>query len=169
MRICKIVTPLILIVSLSESSCAQVIIELLTYENTQDRDFTKKIINGTDFMSYRAKDGSTYRIGSAMTTGKPSDNSGSFTYIYDGKVTGDQPLFNAPKKSSQEFQYQNVIIDRIYVFHARGSRRSELVVNMYIRNLNTQSQEPRIRTITDFEKASMVAEIDNTHIFKKDQ
>jgi hypothetical protein len=160
MRIYEIVT-LILIVNVSEISSAQVITEVLTYENTQDRNFAKKIINGTNFMSYRAKDGSTCSVGTALTTGKPSDKSGFFTYIYDGKITDDQPLFNAPKKSTQEFQDQKVIVDRIYVFHVAGSRRSSLVVNMYIRNLNTRLPEPRVKTITDFEKALMVSEIGN--------
>jgi hypothetical protein len=139
-RIYEIVK-LILIVNLPETSSAQVIPGMLTYENTQDRNSAKKIINGTDFMSYRAKDGSTCSIGTALSTGKPLDKSGSFTYIYDGKVTGDQPLFNPLKKSTKEFQHQNVMVDRIYVFHAKGSRKSALVVNMFLRNLNTQSPE----------------------------
>jgi hypothetical protein len=136
-RIYEIVT-LILIVNLSEISSAQVITGMLTYENTQDRNFAKKVINGTDFMSYRAKDGSTCSIATALSTGKPLDKSGSFTY---GKVTGDQPLFNPLKKSTKEFQHQNVMVDRIYAFHAKGSRKSALVVNMFLRNLNTQSPE----------------------------
>ena len=66
----------------------------LTYEQTQDINFTHTIKNGTEFNSYKCEDGTIVTVGGKLKLGEPfsdkektSDNSGSekvYSFIFFG-------------------------------------------------------------------------------------
>ena len=54
------------------------VLENLTYDQTQDISYTKKIKNSTKFNSYTAKDGTVLSVGDILIVGKPSTDDSQY-------------------------------------------------------------------------------------------
>lgn len=138
----------------------------ITYDQTQNIDFTKKIKNNTKFDSYTAKDGTVLNIGDILIVGKPSTDDSQYSeYIGTQKVFSfimiggmGINMLSGPSYLPATSQSTEFTIEKIWVTHTKLSKKSPLVVNVTARD----PQIPKIankRTITDIDKAMKLGEI----------
>lgn len=135
----------------------------LKYTDTQDIKTAQEIVNGTDFISYESKDGSVVKLGDTLVVGMPSTNTNNYTYIYFGKFTMGGAMLSPPQQYlGAALRNQKVIVDRIYVYHSKMSRKSILGVFMYIRNPNAPAMG-NTQSIAGYEESILFGEIINPH------
>jgi len=132
----------------------------LTYSQSQDELFASNFSNNTDLRSYQCQDGTILRIGDPLVIGRPSANIYTFTYLFFGKLNVGNAMLVGIQPLGTAFQAEKVVIDRIYVTHTKMSKKSPLLINMYVRNPNAPSLSAN-RTVTDYEKARMLGEVIN--------
>jgi|ETNmetMinimDraft_9_1059917.scaffolds.fasta_scaffold50667_1 hypothetical protein len=133
----------------------------LTYEQTQDINFTHTIKNGTEFKSYRCEDGTIVTIGGKLKLGEPisdkektGDNSGSekvYSFIFFGdsinQLSGRK---NLPISYKKEF----LLTEKLYLTHKKSSEKSTIYVSAYFEKDAAQKI-----TIMDLDKAVNTGEI----------
>ena len=142
------------------------VLENLTYNQTQDISYTKKIKNYTKFNSYTSKDGTILNLGDTLIVGKPSTDdsqykeySGTrkvFSFIMIGGV-GINAL-SGPNFLSATSQADKLTIEKIWVSHTKLSKKSPLIVFVTVRDPNIDKIANKF-TISNIEKAIQLGEI----------
>ena len=131
----------------------------LSYENTQDLAFVSEL-GSSDLRVYRAKDGTVFRVGSPLIVGRPSTNSGSFTYLYYGKLNAGNAMFSPPQQLPASFQAEKVVIEKIKIGHTKMSKKSPMLVLLFVENPDSPTTSNN-RSIYNYEKALELGEVIN--------
>lgn len=131
----------------------------LSYENTQDLAITSEL-GSYDLRVYRARDGTVFRAGSPLILGRPSTNSGNFTYLYYGKLNAGNAMMGPPKQLVAAYQAERVVIEKIKVGHTKMSKKSPMMVLLFVENPTAPSSSNN-RSIYDYEKALQLGEVIN--------
>jgi hypothetical protein len=135
--------------------------DLITYDDTQNIEVTQRYPNGTDFKRYQSQNGYIYKIGDPIFIGQPSTNSNEFTHLIIGRYNiGRALLIGPPISAPGAWQAKTLFIDKIFVYHPKGSRKSLVVIWMYLKDPDAPAMY-NITTVADFDKALMLGEIFN--------
>lgn len=156
-----------LLLTSATGAFSQAVYGLITYEETQDLAIASAYSNGTEFRSYKCKDGTVVNVGDKLIIGSPSTNTNQFTFIYQGKVSITSAIFVTPQPVAGSYQAEEVVIDNIIVYHAKNSKKSVLNMVLYVSNPNF-ANTLKNRTILDFEKALQLKEIHNPNAMTKE-
>jgi hypothetical protein len=130
----------------------------ITYANTQDLIFSESIKNETNFESYTTKDGTLLKVGDTLVIGQPSTNTNAYTTIFSGKFNIAKAIFSPPIQVTGASQKETVIIQSIFVYHTKASKKSPLYIALYVATPNVGMSN---KTILDYEKAILLNEIIN--------
>jgi hypothetical protein len=134
--------------------------QTISYDDTQNIEYTATIANGTDFDSYKTKAGTVLKIGDKLIIGRPSTNTNLFTYILLGRFSLGSALLATPQAAPGNITAEEVVIDKISVQHSKMSRKSPLNMFVYVRNKKFP-ESINSRTIGDYDKAVELGEVIN--------
>ena len=144
----------------------------ITYEQTQDIDFTKKIKNKTKFQSYLTKSGSIISLGDTLILGVPNggnrsesslqggDTYSTFSTVMMGTMGGS--LFTGPVFIGSAHQGSEIIVEDIYAYHAGMSRNTVINIMIFAKDYKTGTGKSKMisgRTIMGIEQAMNLGEI----------
>ena len=136
----------LIVINCTVSTYAQ-IIEIITYEETQNEDYCAGFGSPKEIKAYKSKDGSILKIGSPLIIGKPSTSYGKFSYIESGMMSmGDINMG------------ENILIEKIQAFRPKVKNPTLLIT---VKAIIPQRNYSKNRNIWDYEKAIMLGEIIN--------
>lgn len=138
----------------------------ITYEQTQDIEFAKKISNMAKYNSYRAKDGTLIKIGDTLVVGVPATGDKQYKeYIGTKEVFSSigiggmgMSILAGPSNYPASGQGSIFTIEKISVSHTKLSKKSPLIVSLTVREPDLPTLVNK-RTIGDLEWALLVGEI----------
>ena len=138
----------------------------ITYEQTQNLVFAKKISNMAKYNSYEAKNGTLIKIGDTLVVGRPVTGDKQYT-----EYIGTQEVFSTimiggmglsaiagPSYYPASGQGSIFTIEKISVSHTKLSKKSPLIVTLTVREPDLPTMVNK-RTIGDLEQALLVGEI----------
>jgi hypothetical protein len=148
----------------------------LTYKNTINREIVKSIKGGSEFDTYKAKNGMEINIGDTLIIGEPSSLTTQtgltgtetvFSFILMGSLglsqfsifAGGGQSLNIPASSRGD----KIIIEKIFVNKYKSKKASEIPIVINTRMSNMEKTKIMTagsqRTITNIEKALSMGEI----------
>ena len=132
----------------------------LTYDETQNIEFASNLRNGMTCREYLCKNGAILKVGDRLVIGRPSIKADQFSQIYLGKITFGKAILITPTPLAAEYQAEEIVIDKIFVYHTKANRESPVFISVHAR-------DPKVadiasgRTVFDLEKALLIGEIIN--------
>jgi len=142
------------------------ILEDVTYNQTQDISYTKKIKNGTNFNSYLTKSGSLISLGDTLILGSPigggqsyNELTGSTQGVYSTIIVGNMTtqMLTGPQFLTANFMGNYIIVEKIYAYHAKMTRKSPINILAVVKDPDLAAFARR--TISGMEKALEFGEI----------
>jgi hypothetical protein len=138
----------------------------LTYEQTQNIEFTKNIANNTKYNSYQTKDGTLIKIGDPLVVGTPATGDKQYTeYIGTHEVFSTitvgglgMTILAGPSFLPATAQGSVFIVEKISANHTKLSKKSPVGVTVTAIEPDAPSIMNK-RTIGNLEKAILLGEI----------
>jgi hypothetical protein len=134
--------------------------QVMTFDQSQDLNFTVNYANGDTLSKYIMKDGSEIIVGGQLKFGKPLNENKVFTRLFFGEVNLLKALLSPPIQLSDVYIGEEVTITSIRVGHTKISKNSPLVISLYVQNPKSPLGAKN-RTVADIEKAIETGEIIN--------
>ena len=144
----------------------------ITYEQTQDIEYTKKIKNKTKFKSYLTKDGLVISLGDTLILGTPNggnrsqsvlqegDSYSTFSTVMMGTMGGS--LFTGPIFVGTIHQGAELVIEDIYVYHSGMNKNTVLNIFIFAKDYKMGTGKSKMisgRTILGIEQAINLGEV----------
>ena len=174
------------LILVASNSFAQIVLNELTYEQSQNSALFKNVRNNTRILKYTAANGTVLHVGDTLVLGIPtgsvtsstaigagddvgiakinSRTKSSFSTIRMGRPAGFGNVLNAMadeqnENASAAMQGENVLIAEMKVQH-KGSRKKPLALVVLLGEINGRAFGiNKYMSIIDFEKAVLVGEI----------